>query len=229
MHALRRGLVVAALVVASSAQAQSHRRADEAMAALKRNDCVNTLNALRQGMLDNEPASLYLSGSLAETGTCAQADPAAAAKAYERAALLGRNDAAAALALLYAEGSGVPQSYADAGRWYAAARGITSPDPGSISSPDAIAKTYTRAVHDLAYFSLANRLKNPYPLNTRVRFDPRTGVATIVSRPASSLPGAIKDADILASYADAVRDLPKPVIPTNADYTTERSMGEDGR
>jgi hypothetical protein len=60
-----------------------------------------------------------------------------------------------------------------------------------------------------------------------VRFDPRTGVATIVSRPASALPNPIKDVDILASYADAVRDLPKPALPAGGDYATERSMGSD--
>lgn len=223
-------LLAIALVAPALAFAQAHKQADAAMAALKRNDCPSALAALKQGMLDNEPASFYISGNVAETGTCAQADPAVAAKAYERAAALGRNDAAAALALLHAEGSGVPQSYAEAGRWYSiASKGMAgAPAAGTFQSPDAIAKTYTRAVHDLAYFELANRLKVPYPIPARVRFDPRTGAATIVSRQQDTLPGRISDAEILASYRDAVRDLPKPTLPATGDYATERAMGQPG-
>lgn len=222
-------LLAAMLSTASAAMAQAHVRADEAMAALKRNDCAATVAALRQGMADNEPDSFYLSGSLAETGTCAQADSVAAAKAYERAAFLGNRNAAEPLALLYAEGDGVQQSYPLAGRWYAIAAlgGSPSavPDAAPYEKPEAIARTYTRAVHDLASFELANRLKYPYPLGVRVRFDPRTGVATVVGRTPGAGPREVADRDILASYAEAIRDLPKPAIPATGDFATERAVG----
>ncbi len=235
IRAIGKRTALAAVVLAAglplAASAQSHARADEAMAALKRNDCPAALAALRQGMLDNEPASFVISGYAAETGTCASADPAAAAKAYERAALLGRADAASSLALLYAQGSGVKQSYPEAGRWYAIAGGganaSAAKDASAFGSPDAVAKTYVRAVHDLAYFELANRLKNPYPVGARVRFEPKDGTATIVERRAGAtgLP-IIPDAEILASYRDAVGGLPKPVLP-DGSFATERWMGSD--
>lgn len=224
--------VAALLVCSGPSHAQSKARADEAVAALKRNDCPAALAALKQGMLDNEPMSFLIAGNLAETGTCAAADPASAAKAYERAALLGRADAASALAMLYAQGSGVPQNYAEAARWYAiAANGGNAqgaPDASTYGTPDTIARTYVRAVHDLAYFSLANRLKYPYPIGARVRFDPRTSTATVVDRTPSSTAKALPDSEILASYKDAVADLPKPPIPASGDFATVRAMGEPG-
>ncbi len=228
MGCLPRVLIALALAAPLVADAQSHARADEAMAALRRNDCDATLAALRQGMLDNEPQSFFVAGNLDETGTCVADDPTEAAKAYERAALMGHPDAAAALAVLYAEGSGVEQSYRDAGRWYAIARSGSAaavPDASPFASPDAVAKTYVRAVHDLAAFELANRLKYPYPVGARVRFDPRTGVATVVARTGDAGPRPIADNEILASYREALRLLPKPDLPASGDYATERPMG----
>ena len=239
---VRWSLSVVSLVVAFSASAQSTAQADAALIALDQTNCEAATDALNKGMTSNEPKSFFIAGQLFESGICLKTDPAKAAVVYERAALLGDTESARSLALLHARGAGVPQSYKQAGRWYAVMRqekkGVETPNADSYATPETIAKTYTEAVNDLA------EQRMPYPKEAavagvtgkvRVRFDPRTGAASVVS--SSDNVGLsmnhvgpnkhVLERALLAGYDDAVKALPKPDIPPTGDFTSEQEVKFD--
>lgn len=232
----------AACLGCSAAVAQSTAQADAAMIALEQRSCESATDALNKGMANNEPKSFYLAGELFEYGVCLKTDPAKAASVYERAALLGDTDSARKLAVLYARGSGVQQSYKAAGRWYGVMRqeknGLETPSAESYARPDAVVRTYTEAVHDFA------ELRTEYPRDAvaagvtgkvRMRFDPRMGVATVVG--SSDNTGLsmthlgpnkrMFERALLAGYDDAVKALPKPDFPAAGDFATEREVQFD--
>lgn len=243
--ALGKTLFASAMVLAgfgSSAYAQSSAQADAALLALGQKNCEAATDALNQGMASNEPRSYFIAGQLFEFGVCLKVDPARAAAVYERAALMGDADSARSLALLHARGAGVPQSYAEAGRWYAVMRqekkGLETPNADSYAEPGAIAKTYVEAVHDLA----EQRMVYPREAaaagvtgKVRVRFDPRSGAATVASSGDNTGMSMMHvgpnkhlfERALLAGYADAIRTLPKPTIPDDGDYASEREVKFD--
>lgn len=227
------------LAISSTASAQSTAQADAAVVALDQKNCEAATDALNKGMANNEPKSFFIAGQLFEYGVCLKVDPAKSASVYERAALLGDTEAARSLAVLHARGAGVPQSYQEAGRWYGVMRqernSPEAPSGVSYAGPDAIAKTYTNAVHDLA----EQRMSYPREAavasvtgKVRVRFDPRTGAATVVS--SSDNTGLsmthvgpnkrLFERALLAGYDDAVKTLPKPAIPDGGDFASERDV-----
>ena len=222
--------------------AQSTVQADAAVIALDQKNCEAATDALNKGMANNEPKSFYIAGQLFEYGICLKTDPAKSAAVYERAALLGDTEAARSLALLHARGAGVAQSYQEAGRWYAVMRGekkgVETQSAESYAAPDAVAKTYTEAVSDFS----EQRMTYPREAavagvtgKVRVRFDPRTGAASVVSSSDNAgLPmnhvGPNKhlfERALLAGYDDAVKTLPKPTIPATGDFTSEREVKFD--
>lgn len=230
---------LALLALCFDAYAQSTVQADAAVAALDQKNCEAATDALNQGMANNEPKSFFITGQLFEFGICLKADPARAALIYERAALLGDTESARSLALLHARGAGVPQSYKEAGRWYGVMRqekkGVETPGAEAYATPDAIAKTYTAAVHDLA----EQRMVYPTEASVqgvvgavKVRFDPRSGIATVVSSRDNVGLSAIHlgpnkhlfERSLLAGYADAIKLLPKPELPATGDYATEHEV-----
>lgn len=242
----RKTLGIASMMVLAgfsfNAYAQSTTQADAALVALDQKNCEVAVDALNKGMASKEPRSFFIAGQLFEYGVCLKGNPARAASVYEPAALLGEKDAARSLALLYARGAGVPQSYAEAGRWYAVMRqetkGAGTQSAASYASPDAIAKTYTDAVHDLAEQRMVyprEAVEADVTGKVRVRFDPRSGAATVVSSsdntgmsmvhvgPNKHLFGRA----LLAGYDDAIKSLPKPAIPDSGDYATEREVKFD--
>ena len=214
--------------------AQSTIHADAALAALDAKDCDGVMDALNKGMAADEPRAFYMAGQLFESGICLRADAARAAATYERAALQGDVAAARSLALLHARGAGVPQSWRDAGRGYGVMRQQQNP-MDAYAAPDAVAKTYVHAVHDLAL----QRMTYPRELATAgvrgtvvVRFDPQSGTATLVSsndNTGSSLArvGPNKhtfERALLAGYDAARKDLPRPPIPAVGSFATEREV-----
>ncbi len=234
-----RASALALLALSFDANAQSTAQADAALIALDQKNCEAATDALNKGMANNEPRSFFIAGQLFEYGICLKVDPAKSASTYERAALLGDTEAARSLAVLHARGAGVPQSYREAGRWYGVMRqekqGLETPGAEFYARPDAIAKTYTEAVHDLA------EQRMPYPRDAavagvtgkvRVRFDPRTGAANVVS--SSDNTGLsmthvgpnkrLFERALLAGYDDAVKTLPNPSIPDRGDFATERDV-----
>lgn len=230
-------LSLGGLTTTEAAHAQSSVNADAALGALDRKDCEGVMDALNRGMAGNEPRSFYVTGQLYESGVCLRSDPARAAQAYERAALQGDSASSRSLALIHARGAGVPQSYREAGRWYGVMRQEQQPAE-AYASPEAVAKTYVDAVHDLAAQLMV------YPRDAavagvrgslRMRFDPVAGTATVVSstdNAGSSMnhlgPGKRSfERALLAGYDAAITTLPKPIIPAVGSYATERDVPFD--
>ncbi len=224
------------LLQGAATYAQSTAQADAAVIALEQQNCEAATDALNKGMANNEPKSFFIAGQLFEHGICLKTDPARSASVYERAALLGDAASARSLALLHARGAGVPQSYKEAGRWYAVMRGekkgAETLNAESYATADAMAKTYVQAVHDLAEQRMAYPREATAAKVTgkvRVRFDPRTGAANVISSSDNTGQSMthvgpnkrLFERSLLAGYDDAVKTLPKPSIPDTADYSTE--------
>jgi hypothetical protein len=235
-------LSLAALAPAIGA-AEPPERAAAALKLLDAQKCDAAVELLNEGMLDNEPASHFIAGQLFQHGFCLVRNVPRALRIYERGALLGDRDCARTLALIHARGDGVPQSYPEAGRWYAVMRqeksGAAAPPAESFATPDALVDTYIEAVTDFA----ASNLEYPREAidqgvtgTVKVRFDPRFGrirvLASSDSTGSQSGSGPNRhdfERVLLASYADALRVLPRPSMSPNVDNSVEREVRFDRR
>jgi len=214
-------------------------QAEKAVAAIDQKDCEGAIDALNRGVADGEVRSMYLVGQMFEFGICLKVDPRRAVPVYERAATLGDAASARSLAVIHARGAGVPHSYVKAGSWFALSHGgkagIDLPAESTFATPDAIAKTYVEAVHDLAEDTMV------YPAQATVqgvrarvvmRFDPRDASVSVVSSTdnqgnATNHLGPNKhlfERALATSYDAAIKALPKPDLPATGDYATEHEF-----
>ena len=214
-------------------------QADRATIALDQGDCEAAVDALNRGVADGDLRSMFLVGQMFERGVCLKVNPARAATIYQQAATRGDTASARSLALLEAQGAGVPQSYAKAGYWLAVSRGtkpgVDAPSENAFSSPDQLVKTYVQAVHDLAEDTMV------YPPlaaaqgvrgNVVMRFDPRSATASLVSSVddqsnATNHLGPSKhlfERALATSYDVVIKVLPRPDVPATGDFATDHEV-----
>ena len=145
------GLVSPALVMAS----ESFERAVRTMESGR---CEQARPIINAGLADGDPQIYYLSGYMFSRGLCVAPDAPRALKLLEAAAKAGQSDAALELTLTHGMGRGVPQSYAQAGRWAMAAadiealsgvKAVASGGPKTIDVDQAMALGYIGTVHAL--------------------------------------------------------------------------------
>ena len=241
----QRGVVAAALVALSSlAHAQSSEKAMAALKLIDQNQCEPAIDTINQGMLGGEPKSFFIAGQMFQHGYCLVQNVPRATRLYERGALLGDRDSARTLALMHARGDGVPQSYQQAGRWYAILNGTHKDGTAEKSieaykEPAAVVATYIDAVCDTAVVMMSyprDAIDQGVTGTVKVRFDPRFARVTLVKstdstgNPSSGSPNRHDfERALLAGYADAIRVLPKPAMSLNVDNAVEREVAFDRR
>lgn len=224
------------LAVPMLASAQPAARAGLALRQIDDNQCDAAVDTINQGMRDNEPESFYIAGQLFQNGFCLVQNVPRALRLYERGALLGDRESARTLALIHARGDGVPQSYQQAGRWYALMRqersGAAEPPLASFSAPDVVIRTYIEAVKDLAFASIVypkDAVERGVTGTVKVRFDPRVARVTLLSSTDSLGTNATTEPNrhdferaLLTAYGDAIRILAKPSMSPNVDNSVEQ-------
>ena len=236
----RSGLVVAVLVaVPQFVNAQSSEKADAALKLIDQNQCEQAVDTINQGMIAGEPKAFYIAGQLFQYGFCLVQNVPRSSRLYERGALLGDREAARTLAVMHARGDGVPQSYQQAGRWYAIMNGTNKVGSAEKSvdayaEPAAVAGTYIDAVCDVAVAMMVyprEAIDKGVTGTVKLRFDPRFARVTLVSSSDSTGGNATAGPNrhdferaILAGYADAIRLLPKPAMSNNVDNSVEREV-----
>lgn len=81
--------------------------------------CESSLTALNKGLSERSAVALFEAAAVLDAGRCVKRDEAQAAQYLKEAAKRGNRQAALRLARKFGRGSGVPQSYANAGAWTA--------------------------------------------------------------------------------------------------------------
>lgn len=111
---LRAGLVVLAVLAGPPAVAQLRIPAEP---SADRSPCERTLGAVNAGLAERRPDALLAAAEFLDEGRCMSRDEARAAQYLKEAARAGHRGATLRLARKFGRGSGVPQSYANAGAW----------------------------------------------------------------------------------------------------------------
>ena len=115
---MRRAFQVAALMVLPFWAGAAERTAtDEALEDLSRERCEQAVDGFNRGLKEGDPQAYYWTGAMLHYGLCLKPDPARAVPYLELATRHGVANAARLLVLTHGLGRGVPQSYAEAGRW----------------------------------------------------------------------------------------------------------------
>jgi hypothetical protein len=113
-------LVLGWLLVGLTGVAASAEPSDKLKQALRILDagrCEALQPIINAGLADGERDLYYVAGFMFSRGMCVSPDTSRALKLLEAAARAGQSDAAMELVLVHGMGRGVPQSYAQAGRW----------------------------------------------------------------------------------------------------------------
>jgi len=135
---------VAIFLIALSAASQTagaSEKLDQAIEKIAAGQCEDALPALNQGLAEGERDVYFMAGYMFARGVCVAANVPRAVGYLEAAAKAGQSDAAMELVLMHGTGRGVPQSYAEAGRWAVAAAEIlqlavnASKSGGAASAP----------------------------------------------------------------------------------------------
>jgi hypothetical protein len=224
------------VVMPMAAQAQSTPKADIALKQIDDDDCNAAVDTINDGMRAQEPRAFYIAGQLFQNGFCLAQNVPRSIRLYERGAQLGDRESARILALTYARGDGVTQSYREAGRWYAVMRGEAQPtaEPAAeaFAAQDVLVTTYIEAVKDLAFMSIVypkDAVEKGVTGTVKVRFDPRFARVTLLSSTDNTgVNGGLEpnrhdfERALLKAYADAIRILAKPSMSPNVDNSVEQ-------
>jgi hypothetical protein len=115
---MRRAFQVTALMVLPFWAGAAERTAtEEALEDLSRERCEQAVDGFNRGLKEGDPQAYYWTGAMLHYGLCLKQDPARAVPYLELATKHGVAKAARLLVLTHGLGRGVPQSYAEAGRW----------------------------------------------------------------------------------------------------------------
>lgn len=112
-----RTLSTLALTLGVAAPAWSGELADSAFRSMRADRCEDAVDVVNKGLASGEVEAYHLTGLMYLKGLCLTADPAKAPRYFEPAAKAGDVASARYLAMMHGLGIGVPQSYAEAGRW----------------------------------------------------------------------------------------------------------------
>jgi TPR repeat protein len=221
-----------AAVVLMSSKVQAAENFERAVHTMEKGRCEQARPIVNAGLADGDPQVFYLAGYMFSRGLCVAPDPARALKLLEAAAKAGQADAAMELTLMHGMGRGVPQSYAQAGRWAMAAADIealssvkaVAAGPKTIDAGTASALGYIGTVHALVADEV--RVKRPEWIQQMTERDvavrvtvawPDRALRTEASRSGGPLQdvattfvsGAAPMVDQLkAAYAKAIRTAP---------------------
>lgn len=97
--------------------AQPWSGAEEAVRAMRQGRCEAAVDAANKGLTEGDPQAYFVVGLMHLKGLCIAAVPAQAVTYFEPAVKSGHADSAYMLTMMHGLGLGVPQSYAQAGRW----------------------------------------------------------------------------------------------------------------
>lgn len=114
-------LVLACALWSNPALSQTGAYAKQAVEALGRRDCADSVDALNKGINAGDAESLYWAGRLLDRGTCVKTDHTKAASYFAAAAKKGNNAALMEFGALVGLGETGEQSYKDAGDLFRAA------------------------------------------------------------------------------------------------------------
>lgn len=119
MSALRatRSTALVLLALGLGAPCRAGELADSTFRAMRANRCEEAVEGVNKGLAAGEVEAYYLTGLMYLRGLCLAADAAQAPRYLEPAAKAANADAARYLTMMHGLGLGVPQSYAQAGRW----------------------------------------------------------------------------------------------------------------
>jgi Sel1 repeat len=99
---------------------------DIALKMLLAGRCDDVVEPLNLGIKAGDPKAFNLLGAMHHKGVCVKADPPRAIPYLELAAKAGEARASGQLILIHGFGRGVPQNYAEAGRWAVAVSDIVA-------------------------------------------------------------------------------------------------------
>ena len=120
-----RTLSMLALALGVAAPAWSGELADSAFRAMRADRCEEAVDVVNKGLASGEVEAYHLTGLMYLKGLCLAADSSKAQRYFEPAAKAGNADSARYLTMMHGLGMGVPQSYAQAGRWMQASIDIS--------------------------------------------------------------------------------------------------------
>ncbi len=115
--------------------------AEDAVRAMRQGRCEAAVDAVNRGVQDRDAQAFFVVGLMYLKGLCIAAAPERAPAYFEPAAKAGHQEAAYMLALMHGLGIGVPQSYAQAGRWTIALMDIARAKAGREGAPVAESAT----------------------------------------------------------------------------------------
>lgn len=131
-----RTLSILALALGVAAPAWSGELADSAFRSMRADRCEEAVDVVNKGLASGEVEAYHLTGLMYLKGLCLAADSAKAQRYFEPAAKAGNADSARYLTMMHGLGLGVPQSYAQAGRWMQAWIDILRlREPGATLTP----------------------------------------------------------------------------------------------
>ena len=110
-------LAAGALTAPGRVAAQSWSGAENAVRAMSQGRCEAAVDAANKGLMAGDPQAYFVVGLMHLKGLCIAEAPAQAVPYFEPAAKAGHADSAYMLVMMHGLGLGVPQSYAQAGRW----------------------------------------------------------------------------------------------------------------
>jgi hypothetical protein len=188
--------------------AASVSSAQEAAQLLAQGRCRAGGEKLNIGLAERDPEAYFVAGFMYARGVCVNADVSRGVPLLEVAAKSGWMEAARELTLIHGSGRGVPQSYAEAGRWAVAMLDIMALRAGSAQASQvptvngalpidsAQGYGYAVTVHELAgdrvrSFLADGRFQPPMPMRVKVHVTVK-------------LPGPLIDVDL--SGVERLRD-----------------------
>lgn len=130
---LAAGLV--ALMAPARTAAQAWTESSKVVSDLEAGRCGKAVDRVNAGLKEGEPAAYYFVGTMHLRGLCVPKAPEKARAYLEPAARAGYYGAARLLIEMYGRGVGVPQSYAEAGRWAVAMLDISGALRPAASAP----------------------------------------------------------------------------------------------
>lgn len=134
-----------------AASAEPSDKLKQALGILDAGRCEALQPIINAGLKDGDRDLYYVAGFMFSRGTCVSPDTSRALTLLETSARAGQSDAALELILVHGMGRGVPQSYAQAGRWVQAAADMGRLDICGQQSSSAAASACDAARLDADY------------------------------------------------------------------------------
>lgn len=128
------GVLVAGLLWHGISAAQPRSAAERGGQALAEGRCQAALEQLNEGLKQGDSQAYFFVGFMYVKGRCVNAAPERGSAYLEPAAKASQADAARLLVMMYGFGLGVPQNYAQAGRWMIALMDIEALNSGRSPS-----------------------------------------------------------------------------------------------